>query len=266
MTQTLVQTPLGPSFPALGWVPAPRYWLRRQRVLSWVDDLRPGKLLEVGCGIGALLTEFQARGFQCTGVETSEAAVDRARQALAGSGIVVHSGTSEAWNAAFDLVCAFEVLEHIEDDAAALRQWGDYLRPGGKVLLSVPAHPLLWNASDEWAGHYRRYSRADLKAKLEQAGFVVERLEFYGFPIALASELARGVIYRRQRGRARGFDPADLAARTASSGVDRQIEMRLFERLTSPAALAALKAGDFLQRVTRSLPLGGGLLVLARTK
>src|SRR3546814_6549126 len=63
---------------------------------------------------------------------------------------------------------AFEVLEHIEDDHAALRQWLGWLKPGGILLMSVPAHPSQWNAADVWAGHFRRYRKRELLGLVEE--------------------------------------------------------------------------------------------------
>jgi SAM-dependent methyltransferase len=76
----------------------------------------------------------------------------------------------------FDLVGMFDVLEHIPEDEATLRLAHGALRPGGQLLLTVPAHPSLWSYFDEAAHHCRRYSQEDLRSKLESAGFEVRFL------------------------------------------------------------------------------------------
>src|SRR3546814_20907381 len=90
---------------------------------------------------------------------------------------------------------AFEVLEHIEDDHAALRQWLGWLKPGGILLMSVPAHPSQWNAADVWAGHFRRYRKRELLGLVEENGLELEHVECMGFPLANITERmqARGI-------------------------------------------------------------------------
>src|SRR3546814_16370989 len=90
---------------------------------------------------------------------------------------------------------AFEVLEHIEDDHAALRQWLGWLKPGGILLMSVPAHPSQWNEADVWAGHFRRYRKRELLGLVEENGLVLEHVECMGFPLANITERmqARGI-------------------------------------------------------------------------
>src|SRR3546814_7757828 len=89
------------------------------------------------------------------------------------------------------MVCAFDVLEHIEDDRLAIQEWIRWLAPNGKMILSVPAHRSRWGAGDVWAGHYRRYDRNDVEQLLVSCGMEVEHLECYGFPLANATELLR---------------------------------------------------------------------------
>ena len=85
---------------------------------------------------------------------------------------------------AFDGVVAGEVLEHIEAEGLALSEAGRVLRPGGILVLSVPAHPAWFGASDRWAGHVRRYTRATLTSAIEDAGFVLEGIRPWGFPMS----------------------------------------------------------------------------------
>jgi 2-polyprenyl-3-methyl-5-hydroxy-6-metoxy-1,4-benzoquinol methylase len=89
---------------------------------------------------------------------------------------------------AFDYLFAFEVLEHIEQDARALLAWTKHLRPGGRLLLSVPAHARKFGRSDEIVGHVRRYERRQLRTLLETAGFGEIQVMNYGYPI---TELTR---------------------------------------------------------------------------
>ena len=72
----------------------------------------------------------------------------------------------------FDVLCSFEVLEHIEDDLGELQRWVTHLKPGGMVIVSVPAHRHRFAAADEGVGHFRRYDPVDLVDLLESAGLV----------------------------------------------------------------------------------------------
>jgi SAM-dependent methyltransferase len=80
-----------------------------------------------------------------------------------------------------DLIYAINVLEHIEDDHAIVRQFHEHLKPGGRVKIFVPAHPMLFSKMDERVGHFRRYTKASLKAPFEQAGFRIASCRWFDF-------------------------------------------------------------------------------------
>lgn len=265
MTGAAKSTRLGPAFPELGWVPSPRYWLRRQRVLSWARRIPPGRLLEIGCGIGALMLDFKLLGFDCTGVEISAEARAKAHQALQGAGIPVLAEPAEDWEGTFDVVCAFEVLEHIEDDLATLTQWRNFLRPGGHLLLSVPAHPALWNQLDEWAGHFRRYSRGQLMTKVRRAGFDPVTIRSYGFPVAVLAEIVAFAWLSRNLATGRAVVHEDKLKNSARSGIERDFAVRLFPLMSSLIGTGALHLSDLLQIAAGRSPLGNGYLLMART-
>lgn len=250
--------------PEKGWVPTPRYLLRRARIFEHVRRWpKPGRVLELGCGAGALAYELSHEGFDCTAVEHSPAAAAIAAELNRGSNAAKIRTKAEDWDAAFDYLVALEVLEHIEDDHAALMRWRQWLRPGGLMLLSVPAHPERWNATDEWAGHVRRYGRQQLRDVVEGAGMRVEKLECYGFPLANLLEPVRAAKCARELAReGRGDD--DRAARTATSGVERATETRLFPLYSGWAGSQAMRLFCFTQKLFLDTDLGNGFLVVAR--
>lgn len=142
----------------LGWLPMPRYLLRRARVLHHLGRGERRKVLDVGCGAGALLADLSARGFDCTGLETSAKAREIA--SLINDPFPatrIFDEPRHDWTNRFDVVMAFEVLEHIQDDQAALEGWCAWLKPGGLFIASAPCHMSKWSLSDEWAGHVRRW-------------------------------------------------------------------------------------------------------------
>jgi SAM-dependent methyltransferase len=195
-------------------------------VLRELRDVPCGRLLEIGCGAGDLLQRLIAQGFEGSCVETSESArlAARARfEAMGGREVLVAADLAQL-DGPFDLIVACEVLEHIEEDLAALRSWAARLPPGGRLLLTVPAHPQRFGPSDVWAGHFRRYRRSDLESLARDSGLRVNRLICFGFPLGNLVEPVRSRVHAR---RLRREGSASAAARTARSGVERGIEARL---------------------------------------
>ena len=156
---------------------------------------------------------------------------------------VVH-GTVSDLTGPFDTVFAFEVIEHVTDDVDLLRQLRDMLAPGGRLVLSTPAHPGLWDETDTVSGHVRRYERDDLVGVLEAAGYDSILVRSLGVPLA---NLGKPLLARRNR-RLLADDAlgeASAEERTAASGLHRALPLsdavyRLaFNRVTlAPAILA----------------------------
>jgi len=241
------------------WVPAPRYLLRRDRVLAALADVPPGRVLEVGCGAGALLRDLHRLGHHCTGLEHSAAARSMAVAMHATTDTVIVEAADPAWAAQpFDTLVSCEVLEHINDDTAALREWLGFVRPGGRVVLSVPAHPAWWGPHDVWAGHVRRYSKTAFVDLAERAGLRVDRVECYGFPVANLTMVLRNLATV-----IKGKDTLDAAASTARSGVERHTEVKLFAAQTALPGRLALRAALAMQKRFLNTPLGEGYLIVA---
>lgn len=249
--------------PGEGWFPPLRYLLRRARVLAILAGVAPTKLLEVGCGAGALLADLSLCGFDCTGMEPSRRAAELASTLASASGTNhrIVRDADDTWESSFGVVCALDVLEHIQDDHAALAQWCGWLRPGGKLLISVPAHSRRWGPGDVWAGHYRRYDRGPLVGLLSSHALLVERVECYGFPLANLTEWVGKRTYRRLLAE-RDAEVSPEAA-SAESGIQRDVYVRNFHAIDSIAGRLALRANLLLQRMTLGTDIGSGYLVLA---
>ncbi len=262
---TVIQHPrFGPAMPELNWVPAPRYILRRDRVLRHLKKVAPGKILDIGCGPGALVSELAALGFDAYGVDRSDKALRIGRHLQSRSpGMTLQAELDEAWKGSFDLILSFEVIEHLEDDVGAMREWRDYLKRGGKMILSTPAHPSRWNAADEWAGHVRRYERKQLVEAVKSAGFEVERIECYGFPLANVMEVLSAPAYRNKLNKMAGT-AKDADALTNDSGSDRATHTRFWPLYSSALAALPLRAFCQLQRPFLNTGLGNGFIVIAK--
>jgi len=138
--------------------------------LPHFDDIRD--VLEVGCGTGVVLAQLRRLFPQgrVVGMDLFEESLRFARQRFQG---VLIQGDVEKQSFAepLDLIGAFDVIEHLDDDEGVLRHLSQQIRPGGHLVLTVPAHRALWSYFDEDALHRRRYSPAGLKLKMEEAGF-----------------------------------------------------------------------------------------------
>jgi SAM-dependent methyltransferase len=258
----------GPAFPDQGWVPAPRYLMRRARILDMARDLAPGRLLETGPGAATLLIEFAARGFRCEALELSEGAREFARDLIATSGqdVRIHGAAQPGWEERFDCLFSFDVLEHIGDDAGALRAWAGWLKPGGVLLLSVPARMKLWTAGDEWAGHYRRYERDQLIELLRASGFEIDEFDCYGFPLTNITERASAAAYRKLIHRQEASIERNRQANNDRSGIDRRPHLRLYPLLKSLPGRLAIRFFLATQKLFLGLDWGSGYIVRARKK
>jgi SAM-dependent methyltransferase len=160
------------------------------RKLRLPEDAR---ILEIGCGTGHNLEMLQRFG-RADGIEIDPAARAVAAQRLGRPiGEAPLPALSGVEDGAYDLVAILDVLEHVEEDEAALASIARKLRPGGRILITVPAHPWMWSAHDAVNHHKRRYTRRTLKAAVASAGLEIELLSWFNsllFPLAAAARLA----------------------------------------------------------------------------
>ena len=156
--------------------------------------LPDGRVLDAGCGSGSLALKLYRSGYEVEAVEQSEEFVSMVQQKAesmgSGANITVKSGSVTDLpfeDASFDgLVCG-EVLEHVTPDLGgdevAVAEFHRVLRPKGVCVVSVPLNPDLWDESDEWAGHVKRYTREGFMQLFVDAGFAVNGTKCWGFPL-----------------------------------------------------------------------------------
>jgi SAM-dependent methyltransferase len=220
------------------------WWYRARReilaaYLTRYGNLPAGaRILEIGCGTGHNLPMLARFG------EVDAIEIDDAARAIAGErlGKPVASAPLPALPGverdAYDLIAVLDVVEHIEDDVAALRAMADCLTPGGKILIAVPAHQWMWSAHDVVNHHHRRYSKTMLNAAIRRAGLRHNGLRWFNsllFPLAVAARVA---------GRLTGKDDSDDSppAKPLNAAFERifGLERHLVGRMPLPPGLSII--------------------------
>lgn len=224
----------------------------RNALFTWaLGRYFPGavRYLEIGAGIGVVLAAMRAAhpGLEVWGTEIYDSGVEQIAANVEGVRLFQADARALPFHQEFDVVGAFDTLEHIDDDAAVLTELHRSLRPGGGLLVSVPQHPWLWSARDEAVAHKRRYTRRDLLGKLDSAGFEALRVtSFVTLPFP-----AMWWAAVRNRELREDYDPF---AEFKIGAVPRA------------ALAAALGCERWLIRSGVSFPFGGTLFVAARRR
>ena len=226
------------------------FWFRARRrlILRAVRRHFPTaeRLLEIGCGTGFVLAGLRAAfpRMALAGSDARTPGLAHAAARVPGTALFQMDARRIPFRGEFDVVGAFDVLEHIEEDEGVLAEIARALRPRGGLVLTVPQHDWLWSAVDDFSHHRRRYARHDLEATLRRAGFVpLWTTSFVSLllPLLLAAR-------RRAPKTAAELDPtAELRIGAVANGVCASIA-RLEEALIAAGV---------------SFPAGGSLLVAA---
>jgi SAM-dependent methyltransferase len=230
-------------------------WLRFDVISRLLTGIDARHALEVGAGVGALGARLAER-YEYVGLEPdlgSAAIAARRIERVPGARLIQGTTSSLGPEERFDLVVACEVLEHIEDDAGALRDWLSRVRDRGHLLVSVPAGAGRFASADEKAGHFRRYERSDLERLCDEVGLLDPEIVSYGFPLGNALRWVWNVIARIDAPRGSKLE------QTSSSG----------RWLQPPEQLGWLTAAiswpfRLVQRRFATSDLGIGFVVLAR--
>lgn len=237
------------------------FWCRsRNRILNDLilrygrvgEAATPREFLDVGCGTGFFLRGLAAApNLRLTGAEVLLNGLKYAQAHLPQAEFIQLDARAIPFSDRFDIIGAFDVLEHIDDDRAVMISAARALKDEGLFVVSVPQYMSLWSPLDDLVRHKRRYSRRELAGKLRDAGFDVVYATSFVFLLF----------------------PAMVAVRLLDRGrsTDRDEKAEFDKRVRFPGFLnqlldALMRVDEFFIRVGLSLPMGGSLAVVARKR
>jgi SAM-dependent methyltransferase len=222
-------------------------WLRWDAIERLLPD-RAARVLDIGAGTGSI-GAMLARRYDYVGIEPDPVSFATAERRVGRLGTLLNCAWEDLPAAAdFDLVCAFEVLEHIRDDREALASWMDHLRPGASLLVSVPSGTRRYGPANARVGDLRRYDESALLALLSSLGLRGLQARRYGAPYGHVQEALLNAL---------AGDDADesMAERTAASARSMQ-PPRVFSYAVAAVALPL----RLVQRPLARVGLGTGLV------
>jgi SAM-dependent methyltransferase len=227
------------------------FWFRsRNRLIVWAlnrffPDAR--NFLEIGCGTGFVLSGVANANphLEVSGSEIHSAGLKYAADRVKGAMLFQMDARNIPFENEFDVIGAFDVLEHIEEDERVLAQMFQAISADGGIILTVPQHRFLWSQQDEYACHVRRYEAQELQDKVEKAGFRVEKATSFVsllLPLMFMSRLSK-------RKPVENYDPTQ--------------ELRI-SGLANAALEKVLDLERLMIRGGVSFPMGGSRLLIAR--
>jgi SAM-dependent methyltransferase len=240
-------------FSELAGLEAQNFWFRsRNQLILWALDKYCKDLqsfLEIGCGTGFVLSGVSQQFPSATllGSEIFTAGLGYAAARLPSVEFIQMDARNIPYRDEFDVIGAFDVLEHIDDDEKVLCEVRAALKGHGCLILTVPQHAWLWSSVDDYACHLRRYAAPDLRKILESAGFEVVRSTSF-VSLLLPAMLLSRIKQRRAQSRIAPTDELKLPR-----GLNA-----LFYKVMQ-AELALIKSGI-------NLPIGGSRLVVAKRR
>ncbi len=243
-------------FQRLGEVEERHFWFaaRRRVILDALrrslPDLEDRSLFDIGCGSGGLLSYLGESGVRLAGAcDAYLQSLEMVRRRLTVPLVLVDEGRLPPLGSGQSLLGLFDVLEHLDDDVATLRFLGSVLEPGGALVITVPAHPFLFDEMDVLAHHRRRYRLPERREKLERSGFEVRALFHFMAPLVPLLVLGRTL------GKLSGRDKAKAAGR-------RAVELSVVPGVNGALALLLAVERQWLTRGW-SLPFGSSILAVA---
>ena len=177
---------------------------KKKIVLDLIDRYVPAKvnhkILDIGCGSGLMLNALEQIG-ETNGMDMSDDAINFSKEIFSGTvkkGMLPDNIPYE--KEYFSLVVALDVIEHVDDDRAALVAIRSHIAPGGQAVITVPACMFLWSEHDVLNEHKRRYTLEELKMKLLDAGFTIEKISYFNtflFPLISLVRMVNNLLKRK---------------------------------------------------------------------
>ncbi len=218
------------------------WWYRARRdiladyITRYADLPANARILEIGCGTGhnlPMLAEFGEIDAIEIDAAAREIASARLGKPVSAAPLPELPGVERG---SYDMIAVLDVVEHIEDDVGALKAMADCLKPGGKILIAVPAHGWMWSAHDVVNHHKRRYSKTSLDAAIRAAGLKHNGLRWFNsllFPVAVAARLAGKLTGKDDSDDSPPAGPINKALETVF-----RIERHLVGRMPLPPGLS----------------------------
>lgn len=234
------------------------FWFisRNKLLIYFLDKYFPcaESLLEIGCGTGFVLSGlFRHRSdMNFFGAEAYTTGLKHAKKRMPKAVFAQMDVCNIPFVEEFDIIGAFDLLEHIADDWTALREMHKALKSGGGIMITVPQHPWLWSNTDEKAGHKRRYTRKELSKKIKEAGFdiiMTTSFLFLLFPFIMAIRLLKNY------------------SEYSPTRDDHKVQAGL--RLADSVNAIFIKACDLERAFIQlgfSMPFGGSLVCIAKKR
>ena len=229
----------------------PRHEHRLRMILAETERFAPNaSVLDAAIGLGQLASRLSEQGHRVFGIDYSFEAALHARRTTKAMPVVGDLTKLPFRSEAFDGITTGETLEHLDDDASAVRELSRVLKQGGACVATVPALKVLWSASDDYYEHRRRYSRRQLVDLFSSAALSVKKAAFWGFPIVLAYDTLFLLPMNKRRSR------RDVTSDTALQSVAKAGKSRWL--------VSFVRAVFSLDSLFRFIPFGPGLLLVAK--
>ncbi|MFN0090687.1 MAG: class I SAM-dependent methyltransferase [Acidimicrobiales bacterium] len=238
-------------FDTMAAVAQRHWWYQGRRALvadALAGRIRPGGCaFDVGCGTAETLEVLRRLGAEpAVGSDLSRYALEHARRGAADPPPVLVSLAERlpVADGRLAVLTSMDVIEHLDDDLAALREYRRALEPGGVLLVTVPAYQWLWGEHDERAGHRRRYTPRRLRAVVEAAGFAIERVTpFNSFLTPAAALMRRTPLRRLVRGAEDELSMASPLVNRIMSGLGTAERALVRRGVRPPVGLSILLVG-----------------------
>lgn len=172
----------------------PKHWFRQSLIINEISKIkRTGTVLDFGCGSGTLLLRLAALGYFGVGIDNSEKAINYFNEQIRKNNLknkitaIVGNEetlTSRKYINKLDIIISSETLEHLRDEKETIKAFFQDLKKGGLCVITVPAHPDLWDINDDFSSHFRRYKREQLVKIFQESGFKIIKIYYWGFPLS----------------------------------------------------------------------------------